>query len=57
MKAMPTRDLTALLRDESGAQLVEYGLLAALIAIVCLVAVKTFGQNVCTLFSSFAGSI
>lgn len=49
--------LKALRDDESGAQLVEYGLLVSLIAIVAMVAVTTFGQNVSTLFSSFAGSI
>lgn len=49
--------LKALRDDESGAQLVEYGLLVSLIAIVAMVAVATFGQNVSTLFASFAGSI
>lgn len=39
-------------RDERGANLVEYLLLLAFIAIIVLVAVKTLGGTVSTKFSS-----
>ena len=40
------------LRDQRGANLVEYLLLLAFIAIIVLVAVKTLGGKVSTKFSS-----
>lgn len=49
--------LRALLADEAGVQLVEYGLLASLIAIVAMASVALFGQNVSTLYAAIAGSI
>ena len=42
-------------RDERGASLVEYALLVALIAVVCIVAVSMLGSNASTTLSS-AGS-
>lgn len=39
-----------LLRDEEGATLVEYGLLVALIAAVCVVAITTLGGTINTMF-------
>ena len=42
---------------EEGASLVEYGLLLALIAVVCLAAVATLGTSISTLLSGLAGSI
>jgi Flp pilus assembly pilin Flp len=47
----------ALIADEAGAELVEYGLLASLIAVVALVAVRQLGKNVSSLFSTEASSI
>ena len=44
--------LGSLLRDESGATMVEYGIMVALIAAVCIVLVMTLGQNVSNSFSS-----
>ena len=41
--------------DESGASLVEYALLVALIAVVCIVAVTFLGHSASTAFSG-AGS-
>ncbi len=38
------------IRDESGASAIEYGLLAALIALVVAVAAKTVGVNVSGVF-------
>ena len=44
-------------RDESGATAIEYGLIAALIAVVIIGAVTTVGTNLSTTFSSVAGSV
>lgn len=40
------------IRDEEGAAAVEYGLLAALIAVVVVVAVSAVGSEVCKTFST-----
>ena len=45
------------LRDESGASLVEYALLIALIAVVCLAAVTLIGTNVSNKLNSAANSL
>ena len=42
------------IRDEEGAAAVEYGLLAALIAVVVVVAVSSVGNRVCETFSTIA---
>ena len=44
--------MTSLLRDESAATAIEYGLLAALIAVVIIGAVFTVGQNLNTTFTT-----
>jgi len=44
-------------RDESGATAIEYGLIAALIAVVIIGAVTTVGTNLSTTFTSIAGNI
>ena len=49
--------LQARLRSERGASMVEYGLLLALIVIIALVAVQTFGQGVSTHFSRINESV
>ena len=43
--------------DERGASLVEYALLVALIAVVCIVAVTTLGTNASKKFSTVGNSI
>jgi pilus assembly protein Flp/PilA len=43
--------LMNLVRDEDGATLVEYGLLVALIAVVCIAVLTTVGKNLVTLFT------
>lgn len=48
---------TRLRRDTSGATALEYGLLAALIAVVIIGAVTTLGQNVSTSFSKIGSAI
>lgn len=45
------------LREEQGATMVEYGLMVALIAIVCIFAVSTIGNNLNAVFSDIASSI
>ena len=44
-------------RDEAGASLVEYGLLVALIAVVCIVAIRLLGTNVSSNFSNVGNNI
>ena len=40
------------LNDEDGAALIEYGMLALLIAVLCIVAIKTIGSKVSNGFNS-----
>ena len=47
----------AMIRDESGASMVEYGLLVAVIAMVALAAVQTLGLNLSSMFSTVSTSI
>jgi pilus assembly protein Flp/PilA len=42
---------------EDGATMVEYGLMVALIAVVCIAAVTLLGTNVKTIFTTVAGSV
>jgi pilus assembly protein Flp/PilA len=44
-------------RDEEGASMVEYGLMVALIAVVCIAMVQTIGTNLNKVFSDVAASI
>jgi pilus assembly protein Flp/PilA len=52
-----TRILGALLRDESGATAIEYGLIAALISVVIIAAVTLVGSNLSSVFNSIASSL
>lgn len=49
--------LKNLIADESGATMVEYGIMVALIAAVCIVLISTLGKNVSSAFSSVNGNI
>lgn len=49
--------LTSKVRSERGASLVEYALLVALIAVVCIAAVTTLGREARSNFSSVSGAI
>ena len=49
--------LRARFDEERGASLVEYALLVALIAVVCIAAISLLGGNASTKFSSVANSI
>jgi len=44
-------------KDESGATMVEYGLMLALIAVICLTAVSAVGTGASGMFGSIAGSL
>ncbi len=46
-----------LVRDEEGASLVEYVLLVALIAVVCIVAITLLGQAAAAKFQTTAAAI
>ena len=43
--------------DQSGATAIEYGLIAALIAVVIITALTTLGSNLNTTFTSVATSL
>ena len=49
--------ITAFLKDESGATAIEYGLLAALISIAALAAMKVVGTKLSTTFSKVGASL
>ena len=44
-------------RDERGASLVEYALLVALIAVICIVAIAFVGQNASSKFSNVGSNL
>jgi pilus assembly protein Flp/PilA len=52
VKARFTKDM-----DERGASLVEYALLVALIAVVCIIAVTTLGSNASKKLSKVGSAI
>jgi pilus assembly protein Flp/PilA len=43
--------------DEEGATMVEYGLMLALIAVVCIGVVTTLGTKVSTMFQGIANAL
>ena len=43
---------TSLLRDDEGATAIEYGLIVALIAISCIVALQSLGNELSTTFNT-----
>jgi len=51
------KTLTKLFRDDTGATAIEYGLIAALIAVVIVTALTTVGTNLKTTFNSVATSL
>jgi pilus assembly protein Flp/PilA len=44
-------------RKEDGASLAEYGLLLALIAVICIAAIALLGNQISTMFSTLSTSI
>ena len=49
--------LRKLLRNDSGQDLLEYALLVALIALVCVGAITATGTNVSAIFDAIAGQL
>ena len=49
--------LTSLLCDESGATAIEYGLIAALIAVAAIAAFQLVGTNLTSTFNSVASQL
>jgi pilus assembly protein Flp/PilA len=45
------------IRDESGATAIEYGLIAALVAVVLITALTTLGTSLSTTFNGVAGNL
>ena len=48
---------TRFIKDESGATAIEYGLIAALIAVGIIAAATTLGGNLSTLFNNIAARL
>jgi pilus assembly protein Flp/PilA len=52
-----TKLMSRFVKDESGATAVEYGLIAALIAVVIIAAVRLVGSNLFIVFNNVAGAL
>ena len=50
-------NLVKLLRNEDGATAIEYGLIAALIAVAAVTVMGTVGTNLSTTFNTVAGKL
>ena len=48
---------TRLLRDDNGATAIEYGLIAALIAVAAVVVMGTVGTNLTSVFTTVAADL
>ncbi|KQV90515.1 Flp family type IVb pilin [Rhizobacter sp. Root1221] len=51
------RFATRMVRDEDGVTAIEYGLLAALIAVACIVAFQTTGTSLLGLYEYWSGAV
>ena len=49
--------INKLLRDEQGATAIEYGLIAALIAVAAITALQGLGDELSTTFSTVSGKL
>ena len=49
--------IRSVVKNEEGATMVEYGLMLALIAIICIIAVAVVGQNASDIFSNISNSL
>jgi pilus assembly protein Flp/PilA len=54
---MSRQSLCALLADDEGATMVEYSIMAALVAAVCIAVVTTLGKDVKSMFSGVNASL
>lgn len=52
-----TRFIKQFIRDEEGVTAIEYGLIAALIAVVIIIAVTAVGTNLNAVFTYIAGKL
>ena len=52
-----TKFVTRFIKDESGATAIEYGLIAALIAVVIIGALTTMGTKLTTTFTSVSNKL
>ncbi|WP_432259421.1 Flp family type IVb pilin [Cupriavidus sp. TMH.W2] len=52
-----TKTLKQFIRDEDGVTAIEYGLIAALIAVTIIVSTKLVGTNLSNLFNTIAGEL
>jgi pilus assembly protein Flp/PilA len=57
MLALYAKLYLRLLRDDKGVTAIEYGLIAALVAVVCITAWTLLGTKLSTNFSNIAGSV
>jgi len=46
-----------IIRDSKGATAIEYGLIAALIALACILAFQTLGLNLITVFQKVSNAL
>ena len=46
-----------LLRDQRGATAIEYGLIAALISVACIIAFQMLGLNLANIFTTIANAL
>jgi pilus assembly protein Flp/PilA len=55
---MTMRDIfPKLIADESGVTAIEYGLIAALVAVVCITAWSLLGKDLSTVFTTIANTV
>jgi pilus assembly protein Flp/PilA len=52
-----SKTITYFLKDESGATAIEYGLIAALIAVVIITGVTAVGTSLSTTFTTVSGKL
>ena len=57
VEASVTKLFSRFVADESGATAIEYGLIAALIAVVIITALTTIGTNLSTKFTTIATAL
>jgi pilus assembly protein Flp/PilA len=50
-------NIVKLLKNEDGATAIEYGLIAALIAVAAVTVMQTVGTNLSTTFNTIAGKL
>lgn len=54
---MKLRSLKTIVTDESGATAIEYGLIAALVAVAAITALTTLGSNLTATFNSVSSKL